>query len=57
MGTSSVTPWAALAAIALGLGGAHTVFAQGDGERKHQSLYDRLGVCDLFKPALQRGAR
>jgi hemoglobin len=36
-------PWAVLAVIATVVGGLQTPFAQGGGEQKQQSLYDRLG--------------
>ena len=36
-------PWAVLAVIAFVMGGLRTPFAQGGGEQKQQSLYDRLG--------------
>jgi hemoglobin len=43
MVTSSLKPRTALAVIAIVFGGAHTALAQGGGEQKQQSLYDRLG--------------
>jgi hemoglobin len=43
MARSSMKPWAALAVIAMVFGGARTALAQGGGEQKPQSLYDRLG--------------
>lgn len=39
----SMKPWAALAVIAIVMGGPQSVVAQGDAEQKQQSLYDRLG--------------
>lgn len=39
----SVKPWAALADLAIVMGGSKTAFAQEGAEEKQQSLYDRLG--------------
>jgi hemoglobin len=43
MTTRSMSPWAAVAIIAMVAVGAFTAFAQGGTEEKQPSLYDRLG--------------
>lgn len=41
--TRSMSSWAALAVIAVVIGGFRTAVAQGGAEQEQQSLYDRLG--------------
>ncbi len=41
--TRSMNPWAALASIAIMVGGSSTAVAQSGAAQEQQSLYDRLG--------------
>ncbi len=41
--TRSMNPWAALASIAIMVGGPYTAVAQSSAAQEQQSLYDRLG--------------